>query len=241
MKTTKTSIALSLTLGIAMLAAGLTGCSKDDTTPESVATDTSLKEATINYTYDDATMATIGTCIDTLPYEPLSAEEESALIQMREEEYLAHDVYTALFGIYTKPVFTNIASSELTHTNAVKLLLDKYGLPDPAAGHVQGLFTDPALQTLYNNLVESGSQSLLAGLIVGATIEDLDIYDLQELLLVVDNQDITLVFENLERGSRNHMRSFYTNILKNGGDYTPQYISLEEFNVIITTPHETGR
>lgn len=159
---------------------------------------------------------------------------------MREEEYLAHDVYIALYQLYNRPVFANIATSELTHTNAVKLLLEKYQLPDPASNHTPGVFSDQTLQTLYNSLIESGSQSLLSGLIAGATIEDLDIYDLHELLMVVDNQDLTLVFENLQRGSRNHMRSFYTNILKNGGIYTPQYISLDEFNAIVTSPHETG-
>jgi hypothetical protein len=76
--------------------------------------------------------------------------------------------------------------------------------------------------------------------VVGATIEHLDIFDLESLLLVVDNQDITLVFNNLMRGSRNHLRSFYANILRSGGTYEPRYISVAEFEEIINTPHEPG-
>jgi hypothetical protein len=64
--------------------------------------------------------------------------------------------------------------------------------------------------------------------------------DLKNHLLLVDNQDITSVYNNLMRGSRNHLRSFYANILFLGGTYTPQYLSPEEFNAIITGKHETG-
>ena len=68
------------------------------------------------------------------------------------------------------------------------------------------------MQTLYDTLVEQGKYSLLDALMVGATIEDLDIKDLQEFSSQIDNEDILLVYSNLERGSRNHMRSFIKNI-----------------------------
>jgi hypothetical protein len=127
------------------------------------------------------------------------------------------------------------------HTSAVKALLDKYAIPDPAANHEPGLFSNPDLQALYNTLLQSGSASLMEALIVGATIEDLDIVDLKNLLVTVDNQDITFVFNNLMRGSRNHLRAFYGNIVFLGGTYTPQYLTPEEFNAIVTGAHETGQ
>jgi hypothetical protein len=180
-------------------------------------------------------------CIDTFPYEELSQEEIDALLLMREEEFLAHDVYVGLYPIYNIPVFNNISRSETQHTLMVKNLLDKYELPDPAANHQTGVFENPELQELYNSLMETGSISLLDALGVGALIEDLDIYDLEEMLEnVVDNQDITFVFENLCRGSRNHMRAFYGNLVFRGGDYSPQYISQEYFDEIINGSHEPG-
>jgi hypothetical protein len=63
----------------------------------------------------------------------LSAAETSALIYVREEEKLAHDVYVTLYTQWGLPVFQNISRSEQTHTDAIKDLLDRYGLPDPAA------------------------------------------------------------------------------------------------------------
>jgi len=146
------------------------------------ASDADLKTATLDYTYDDLPLTTIGNCIDSLSFEAISPDEEAALMQMREEEFLTHDVYQAFSQLYTKPVFVNISKSELKRTNSIKGLLDKYQVPDPAANHVTGTCTDPALQMLYMDLVSAGSQPLLDALIVGATIEDLDIADFQDFL-----------------------------------------------------------
>ncbi|HQS07139.1 MAG TPA: DUF2202 domain-containing protein, partial [Daejeonella sp.] len=96
------------------------------------------------------------------------------------------------------------------------------------------------LQTLYNQLVLEGNKSPLNAYIVGATIEDLDLYDIKMALLKIDNQDIRYVFDILAKGSRNHMRSFYKNIVNAGGTYTPQYITNDEFKTIIESEMETG-
>jgi hypothetical protein len=233
------NLGISLLAGLAFLMLSLTGCSKEDNTI--APSDNALyKESILNYTVADTSLDGCTSSIDSLPFEPLSASESEALLMMREEEYLAHDVYLTLSTLYTKPIFRNISRSEQRHADAVKTLITKYGLPDPAANHVTGVFVNQDLQTLYNSLISLGSSSLINGLIVGATIEDLDIKDLEEHLVTIDNQDITCVFNNLMRGSRNHLRSFYANIQFSGGTYTPQYISQEEFDAIVSTPHEIG-
>ena len=125
--------------------------------------------------------------------------------------------------------------------DAILLLLNKYNLLDPVANNFAGVFANGTLQNLYNQLTTQGSASSLDALKVGATIEDLDIYDLKTALTKVDNQDIRLVYENLMKGSRNHLRSFYSNILVAGGTYTPQFITQAEFDAIIDSPMETGK
>jgi len=177
--------------------------------------------------------------LDNQPVQPLSAEEEKSLYLMREEEKLAHDVYQALYARWNLPVFQNIAASEQRHTDRIKMLLDRYGLKDPIIDQ-QGLFTDAHLQELYSALVEQGSVSQLDALKAGATIEDLDIHDLVTLLETIDNQDIRRVYENLTKGSRNHMRSFYRLIVAAGGSYSAQYISQEALDEIISSPMENG-
>ena len=179
--------------------------------------------------------------IDTLPSENLSDAELAALIFMREEEKLARDVYLDMYDIWDTQIFTNIADSEQTHTDAVLRLIEKYNLADPAADTLRGEFIDPTLQGLYDLLVAQGSASLIDALIVGATIEDLDIYDLQRQLEVVDNQDVTVVFESLLTGSRNHLRAFYASLDDMNITYTPIYISQQEYDDIVNSPMESGR
>ena len=171
----------------------------------------------------------------------LSAAEENSLAFMREEEKLARDVYNALYSIYGTNIFSNIGASEQTHTDAVLSLIERYSLIDPMLVDTFGEFENIDLQFIYDNLVESGSVSLLDAFYVGATVEELDIYDLQNQLNTdIDNEDITFVYQNLLKGSRNHLHSFDKQIKKNGGIYNPIYITQELYDSIINSSMETN-
>ena len=176
----------------------------------------------------------------TLPNEALSDAERDSLAYMREEEKLAYDVYTqlnTLWGGQTR-VFGNIAKSEATHTEAVRQLLLRYNLTDPAANLGAGLFFNADLQALYVNLLSQGSPSLVTALQVGAAIEELDILDIQTALVGIDNQDIRTVYGSLLKGSRNHLRSFVKTLAQQGVTYVPQRLSPEQFSAIVNTPIE---
>lgn len=170
----------------------------------------------------------------------LTEKEAAGLKFMREEEKLALDVYTKLAQKWGANPFQNIAQSEQSHTNAVLTLLANYGIPDPAANLGPGVFKDKTLQKLYNDLIKAGSVSRVEALKVGATIEDLDLNDLDDWLSVTTRPDIRRVYENLARGSRNHLRSFVRALKNVGVTYKPVYISQEAFDKIILTPNEPG-
>jgi hypothetical protein len=167
----------------------------------------------------------------------LNQDEIDALNWMREEEKLARDVYLALYEQWDLPIFWRIASSEQRHMDAVGILLEKYELADPALEQA-GEFSEPDLNALYDELVAKGLTSQEDALYVGATIEDLDIYDLQQLLTLIDNKDIGIVFGNLLNGSMNHLRAF-TRLLPE--DYEAQYLTQQEVEEILTMPRERGR
>jgi hypothetical protein len=163
----------------------------------------------------------------------LSAEETAGLLKMREEEKLARDVYQYLFDKWELNSFENIASSEQTHMDEIKVLLDAYGLTDPAAGKAAGVFADPELQKLYNDLTAKGSESLAAALKVGGAIEEIDILDLREQAKSVTHADIQAVYQNLENGSENHLRAFSGSLERQTGEtYQPQYMSTEDYQSI---------
>ena len=221
---------LNTTLGAAVLA--LTGCGGGDSTVAAAPASTDATSATA--------IAALSTQLDALPPSDLSTTEASALVFMREEEKLARDVYQLLYTQWGQKVFSNIAASEQQHMDAVALLLTRYNLPDPAAATAPGVFQDPHVQELFNALMAQGQTSLIAALTVGATIEDLDIQDLQTRIAATDNADIALVFNELMKGSRNHMRAFISQLTKQGVTYTPQYITQAEFDAIVNSPTETG-
>ena len=184
-----------------------------------------------------------GTCqnlIDAVPMSDLNATETNQLTFLREEEKLARDVYMALSSKWGARIFWNISLSEDRHTNALKLLLDRYGLLDPAEGKAAGVFSDPDLQSLYEYLVDSGELSLLEALRAGVYIEYLDYLDLKEALENTDNDDLKMVYGNLQDGTRNHMRAFVFQLESMGESYDSELIDPAILEEILSTSRASG-
>ena len=169
----------------------------------------------------------------------ISEEEKADLLYMREEEKLARDTYLTLYEVWNLTVFSNIASSEQKHMDALLKLLKKYNLPDPAANTAIGEFTNSTLQNLYNTLIAMGKQSSLNALKVGGIIEETDMRDINAAIARSQKEDIDLVYESLVCGSRNHLRSYAENIVTaTGVSYVAQVISQAEVDQILQTPME---
>jgi len=231
MKIAFKSFALACVTAVALVACGGGGSDSPAGGPPL------LVDAEGNSTFDSTVL---GTTIAALPVETLSAAESASLIFMREEEKLAQDVYTQLGTVWGSQsrVFGNIARSEATHTEAIRQLLLRYTLADPAATLAAGVYQNASLQTLYTQLVAAGTPALVEALKVGAAIEEIDMIDLNKALLEIDNQDIVLVYQNLLKGSRNHLRAFVNALAGQGVTYAPQYMALADFQAIISTPME---
>jgi hypothetical protein len=175
------------------------------------------------------------------PASPLSADEIAGLLFMREEEKVARDVYLALYETWGSQVFSNIARSEQSHMDAIKTLLDRYGLADPAADNDIGQFTDPDLQALYDDLSAQWQVSLAEALKVGAVIEEVDIADLIEELEAVEHSDIQRVYGQLLQGSENHLRAFVSNLERQTGEaYQSQVLDQATYDEIVSAASGGG-
>lgn len=183
-------------------------------------------------------LSAIQATVSSLPVEPLDSAEKQRVLFIREEEKLAYDVYQAMFDKYGVKIFQNIPNSELSHMEAMLTIITKYQLVDPMDKNPRGVFANADLQSLYNALVSQGNGSVLAAYQVGAKIEELDIFDLNKSIAITNNQDVKLVYDFLNKGSRNHLRSFFKNLTNAGGTYTPVFITKAEFDAIVTTPTE---
>jgi len=165
------------------------------------------------------------------PSGELTDAEIAGLLFMIEEEKLAGDVYSALNERWNLRVFENIGRAETTHQAAIKTLLARYTLSDPRKE--EGVFANESLQDLYDDLVAQGSLSVKDALLTGAAIEEIDILDLEEYMAQTDREDILLVYDNLKRGSENHLRAFVNNLDRQRIEYAPQYLSQKEYDRII--------
>lgn len=150
----------------------------------------------------------------------LTTTEKNWLTFMCEEEKVARDVYLFLYDMWGAPIFNNISNSEQTHMDAIKTLLDRYRLADPMVNKSQGEFANPELQALYNELIEQGSLSFIDALNVGVLIEETDIDDLKTGIGTTNHKDIKNVYNNLLRGSINHLKAFTFNLTLQGEGLT---------------------
>ncbi len=174
---------------------------------------------------------------DTTQVIQLNQEEINGLQYMVEEEKLARDVYTHFYKKYDLKVFNNISKSEQSHVDRIVVLLDKYEIENPTIPE-DGKFSNTKLQGLYNDLITAGNASLIDALKVGATIEDVDIYDLDDYTAKVTQQDIIDTYDKLNCGSRNHMRAFTGQLSSNSSNYAAQFISQEDLEQIVNGDHE---
>jgi len=168
----------------------------------------------------------------------LTEQEKSDLIFLRQEEKLAHDVYVYAFQKHAHFVFNNITNSEQTHIDNMTALLSKYNVVDPAAGMANGVFADNDLQVLYNELIAKVNLSLADALKAAATIEDLDISDIDRFYTNTTKADILKVYDLLNCGSRNHLRGITGQLKPLGVTYNPQFLEASNFQNIINGSHE---
>ena len=185
------------------------------------------------------TSSDAGLLTEPLAGEVVVASQVSSDLQfLREEEKLARDVYITLGDRWGLPVFTNIARSEQVHMDRVKDLLEANGLPDPIVDDRVGVFNDRTLASLYDDLIDLGIASEVGALTAGATIEDLDIKDIAEMIERTDDVDMLVMYSALMCGSRNHMRAFVSQLEFRGVNYEAQFLSQAQVNDIVTTPGE---
>ncbi|MCA9231901.1 MAG: DUF2202 domain-containing protein [Planctomycetales bacterium] len=183
----------------------------------------------------------IGQVISSISKSDLSEQERAGLLLMREEEKLAHDVYVKLSEKWPLRPLQNIPRGEQMHMDAMKALLDRYGIQDPIDEKPLGEFSTADMQKLYDQLVAQGEQSIADAVEVGLLIEELDIADLNRLMQQADNEDIKVVYQNLTKGSRNHLRMFWRQLGRYNGSYTPQHLAQSEFDRIARSEPERGQ
>ena len=174
--------------------------------------------------------------LEALSAGDLTDPEIQGILFMREEEKLARDVYLVLADTWGMNIFSNIAGSEQSHMDSVLTLIDISGVEDPVGDAPLGEFANQDLQTLYDDLIDRGNQSLEEALLVGGAIEEIDILDLQDFLAETEDGALIAVYQNLLNGSINHLRSFVRTYERQAGEsYQPQFMNQEAYDELMAS------
>lgn len=157
--------------------------------------------------------------IENIEMQDIDSLEIDLLQKQYEEEMMANELYMSFYDMYGVETFKNIAESEAQHMEAVKILLDRYGIDIPNSySHIQ---------SLYDDLKAKWALSLHDALEVWVSIEIVDIDDIVTAIKSTDNDDIKTVFVNIGWGSYNHMRGFVKALANNNMttdiDYSDYY------------------
>jgi len=139
----------------------------------------------------------------------INATQAQQLQYLIEEEKLARDVYTTLYATRWISKFNNILNAEENHQAKVAKILSTYGIANPTDGNNIWVFTDPALQELYESLIAQWKKSASDALNVWVIIEKKDIADIDAILpMFTWKSDIIQVLEDLRAGSYRHLKAF---------------------------------
>lgn len=170
-------------------------------------------------------------------FSQINQSDRDALIYTMQEEKVANNFYTAMQSLYGINVFENISKAETMHMKHVKTLLDDFGIDNPVTGKYEaaGSFMDAGLEKIYNDMISNGNTSVTDALKESAKFEEMDIRDLKAFVESTQNTSIESTLNMLINASGNHLRAFVKNLKTRGIDYTPQYLSQEEFNGIISS------
>jgi hypothetical protein len=195
----KSTIVTASILAIAIGAAGVSAAVITSTPSEPIASSENPQPMT---TQDEAQELEQESEIATQ-----ASNTDDLLLYLVEEEKLAHDVYTVLGQTWGGNTFSNILASESTHQDQVMSLLNTYGLTDPRSAEI-GVFANPDLQALYDQLIAQGMTSQTEAYKVGVLIEETDIADLTVAIQSTSDPVILSTLEKLLSASESHLSAF---------------------------------
>jgi hypothetical protein len=173
------------------------------------------------------------TIVLKFPYGKLTQAEQDSLIQMVHWEKFFEQVYNQFHQQWQHEVFKNVPQNEAKHSKALEALLTKYKLTLANTDNA-------SLTQLQEDWITQGNTSLVAALTVSAIMEDKYLVELQNALSnkAVDNFDIQFVYQNLAKGSRNHLRTLISVLKEQRVEYQAHYLTPANFQEIIHSPHE---
>lgn len=176
------------------------------------------------------------------PAQYITNVNKATLAQVREQQKLSRDVFTALNDKWDQSIFQTLCDAEDQHMEAVKGLLDQFAVSDPVeeSSDVQGRFVRERLQQLYDSLVICGFSSLEGAYRAGAYLEERDIHNLQLAVSSTGSPDLKATYKYLMLSAQQHLLSFARKLKRIGVLYHPILLSRMDYDRIVGASGGSG-
>jgi len=165
----------------------------------------------------------------------LSLNQIDEIKAIIEEEKLARDIYSEFYRLHSEGIFLEISKDEQKHMDRILTLVDIYKFEDPVKTNPPGVFSDPNVQVLYNQLLLEGTKSLEDALKVAIKLEKIDKEDISKTKSKTSALSSIDTFDFLMTGSKYHLDKYtkYLNALQTKNEFS-------KFNVFNDTKEVSG-
>ncbi len=157
---------------------------------------------------------------------------KSLLFKMYQEEKMSYDLLGEFYERWQLDIFNNLRSRDQKHVWCVDKVIIKYGYINDVKSE-DGLYKDSRIQKLYNELSVKGCISDLSALEAAAIIKERSISELRERIQTQSDPYIVKVIFLMEQASQKQFRALVESIKLSGSDYTPVYLTDDEYNNIV--------
>lgn len=155
-------------------------------------------------------------------------DKRDLFLKLYQEEKMAFDLYGEFYERWSLNVFNTIQQREAKHVWCVERIMDNYGYKYRTNTNT-GLYQDKEIQKLYDELTVKGCISDLAALEAAAYIKEKHIAQLRERIRYQEDGYVVKVIFLMESAAQSHLKAFVKSIRLSGSDYSPQFLTEDEF------------
>lgn len=145
---------------------------------------------------------------------------------------MAYDLYGEFYERWSLSVFHKVQQREAKHVWCVERIMDNYGFTYNTNAN-SGSYPDREIQKTYDELTVKGCISDLAALEAAAFIKEKYISRLRERIRYQEDEYVVKVIFLMESAAQSHLRAFVNSIRLSGSDYSPVFLTDDEFSNIM--------
>lgn len=158
---------------------------------------------------------------------------EKLLCRLYLEEKMSYDLMSEFYNNWQLEVFNSVKERDAKHVWCMDKVIMKYGFNNSSSVSVD-LFNDKKVQAFYDEMSVKGSISDLSALEAAAYVKERSISELREKIQTQSDPYIVKIIFLMEKASQNQFRALVNSIKLSGAEYTPSYLTDDEYNNIIS-------